>query len=186
MKPPQPDRSRFGLLRSVARVVRFRLPGLLFALGPLPALIGASPASAQDEDGYRFGVSLGGTSTVALIVERMEGRKGLELTIGTWSFRNLSVSAVGKAYLGPSAFRPAVGAGLWTVVGLRAQEGERKGAALMARFPIGFDWRLAPDHFLDLDVSVNRALWIRRADYSDLPPSPRLIPVPGVSYRMMP
>jgi hypothetical protein len=155
-------------------------------LGLLLPLIGADPASAQDEEGYRFGLSLGGTSTLAVVIERMDGRRGLELTVGTWSFRNLSVSTVGKVYLGPSAFRPALGAGLWTVIGLRAQEGERRGVALIARFPIGFDWRLAPDHFLDLDVSVNRALWIRRADFSDLPPSPRLIPVPGLSYRVMP
>jgi hypothetical protein len=143
-------------------------------------------AAAQDEDGWRFGVLFGGTSTVAVVVERMEGRRGLELAVGTWSFRNVSVSGVAKAYLGPSAFRPALGAGLWTVVGLTPAEGERGGAAVIARFPIGFDWRLAPGHFLGLDVSVNRALWIRRADFSDLPPSPRLVPVPGLSYRAMP
>ena len=151
-------------------------------------LLFAAPvqARAQEEDGYRFGLSVGGTGTIALVVERLWGREGIELSVGTWSFRNVSVSALGKAYLGPSALRPAVGAGLWTVVGVSAPEGQRNGVAVIARFPIGFDWRLAPGHFLDLDVSVNRALWIRRADYSDMPPSPRLIPVPGVSYRVMP
>ena len=143
-------------------------------------------AEAQDEDAWRFGLSAGGTSTLALVFERMEGRKGLELTVGTWSFRNLSVSGVLKAYLGPSAFRPALGAGLWTVVGLRPQEGERGGVAVLARFPIGFDWRFLDDHYLDLDISVNRALWVRRADFSDLPPSPRLVPIPGLSYRITP
>ena len=146
----------------------------------------SSRVAAQDEDVWRFGLSAGGTSTIALVFERMDGREGLELTVGTWSFRNLSVSGVLKAYLGPSAFRPALGAGLWTVVGLRPQEGERGGMAILARFPIGFDWRFLDDHYLDLDVSVNRALWIRRADFSDLPPSPRLVPIPGLSYRITP
>jgi hypothetical protein len=173
-----PCSDRFRARGSRAAALLF---ALLLGLGTAP-----TPTRAQDDDGYRFGLSLGGTSTLALIVERLEGRHGIELSVGTWSFRNVSVSALAKAYLGPSAFRPALGAGLWTVVGLRPAEGERRGVAVIARFPIGFDWRLAPDHYLDLDVSVNRALWMRRADFSDLPPSPRLIPIPGVSYRVMP
>jgi hypothetical protein len=164
-----------------------RIARIHFILAAVLALSArASDASGQNEDKYRFGLSLGGTSTFAVVLERLDGRRGLEVTVGTWSFRNVSVSAVVKGYLGPSAFRPAFGAGLWTVVGLSPLEGERKGVAVMARFPMGFDWRLASGHFLDLDVSVNRALWIRRADYSVMPPSPRLIPIPGVSYRFVP
>ena len=146
----------------------------------------AAEAAAQDDDGYRFGLVVGGTSTLAVVVERIEGRAGLELTLGTWSFRNVSVSAVAKTYLGPSAFRPTLGAGLWAIAGLSAAEGERKGVAVLARFPIGFDWRVASGNYVGLEVDVTRALWVRRADFSDLPPSPRLVPIPGLSYRFMP
>jgi hypothetical protein len=163
---------------------RFR-PLALPALIALALTCAAGRADAQ-EDGYRFGLSVGGTSTLAVVVERIDGRRGLELTVGTWSFRNVSVSAVAKAYLGPSAFRPALGAGLWTIAALSAPEGERRGVAVLARFPIGFDWRVAPDNYVGLDIGVTRALWIRRADFSDLPVSPRLIPIPGLSYRFMP
>jgi hypothetical protein len=154
---------------------------LALAVGTFPR-----PLHGQQEDGYRFGVIVGGTSVLAVVLERLEGRRGLELTVGTWSFRNVSLSGVVKGYLGPSAFRPAIGAGLWTVVGVRPPEGERKGVAVLARFPIGFDWRIASGNYLGLEVDVNRALWIRRADFSDLPPSPRLVPIPGLSYRIMP
>ena len=133
-----------------------------------------------------MGLTVGGTSTLAVVLERIDGRRGLELTVGTWSFRNVSVSAVAKAYLGPSAFRPVLGGGLWALAALSAPEGERKGVALLARFPIGFDWRVASGNYLGMDVNVTRALWIRRADFSELPPSPRLVPIPGLSYRVMP
>jgi hypothetical protein len=160
-------------------------PRLLVALGLLALAVPGARAEAQD-DGYRMGLTVGGTSTIAVVLERIDGRRGLELSVGTWSFRNLSVSAVAKAYLGPSAFRPVLGAGVWALAGLTAAEGERKGAALLARFPIGFDWRVASGNYLGLDVSVSRALWIRRADFSELAPSPRLVPIPGLSYRIMP
>jgi hypothetical protein len=169
-----------------------RLPNLPARRPPLTALFAlalALPAGrveAQDDDGYRIGLTVGGTSTIAVVLERMEGRRGLELTMGTWSFRNVSFSAVVKGYLGPSAFRPAIGAGLWALASFSAADGERRGMALLARFPIGFDWRVASGNYVGLEVGVTRALWIRRADFSELSPSPRLVPIPGFSYRVAP
>ena len=63
-------------------------------------------------------------------------------------------------------------------------EGERSGASLVARFPIGFDWHAGGGHAIGFDLNVNRALWVRRAGEEDpTPPNDRLVPLPGVSYR---
>jgi hypothetical protein len=160
-------------------------PSLAHRLALILLLVPAC-ASAQDESELRLGLTVGGASILGVVIERIEGRRGLELTVGTLAFRDVSVSAVGKVYLGPSAFRPVVGAGLWGAWGLRSLPGERTGRALIARFPIGFDWRIASGHYLGGELNVNRALWIRRADFSDIPPNPRPIPIPGFSYRMTP
>jgi hypothetical protein len=152
-------------------------------LAPLGA--GAAPAAAQEAGEFRVGVSLGGTALLALVLERLDEHAAVELSVGTWSFRDLSASAVVRGYLGASAFRPVVGAGLWAILA-PPQDAARWGTALVARFPIGFDWRLAPDHFVDLDFNVNRALWIRRRDEELRPVNRRLVPIPGVSYRWAP
>jgi hypothetical protein len=143
-------------------------------------------AAAQEGGELRIGLTFGGTAIFGLVIEHLEGRRGLELTVGTLSLRDVSVSAVAKTYLGPSAFRPVMGAGLWGTLGLRPRPDERAGAALIARFPVGADWRIGSGHYLVGEINVNRALWIRRADYSDIPPNPRPIPIPGFSYRISP
>lgn len=154
----------------------------------LATLIAPAPLRAQEDDSrqYRFGIALGGTSVIAVIAEGLEGGRGLELTLGTFSFREVSLSAVVKAYLGPSAFRPAVGAGLWGLMSFAPRAGEQMGAALLARFPIGFDWRLGTNQYIGGEVNVNRALWIRRADRSELPPNPSPIPIPAFTWRASP
>lgn len=174
--------SRAAPLYSGAMKPTIRIRPTLLACA-LALLVGAPAGAQEDDSDLRVGLVFGGTSVFGVVVEHLEGRRGIELTVGTWNFRNVSLSAVAKAYLGPSAFRPALGAGLWAVMGLRPQEGERGGAALIARFPIGFDWRVVPGHYLGMEVDVNRALWMRRADFSELPPSPRTIPIPAMSYR---
>jgi len=151
----------------------------------LLALVPAASAAAQarGDGGLRVGVQLGGTSFVALAVEYQEGGRSLDLTVGTWSFRDLSVSLVARQYLGVSAMQPVVGGGLWTVLSWPG-EGERSGASLVARFPIGFDWHAGGGHAIGFDLNVNRALWVRRAGEEDpTPPNDRLVPLPGVSYR---
>jgi len=141
-------------------------------------------ARAQDPDGFRIGVSLLGTSMVSVVVEHMQGRRGLEVAVGTWTFRDLSVSGAVKAYFGPSAMRPFVGAGMWAL--LAAPKGEDLGgAALVARVPVGFDWRAAPGHFVGGDVNLSRALWLWRTDESAMPLTGRILPIPGLSYRHM-
>lgn len=148
-------------------------------------LIRPPAASGQHDDGVRVGVSLGGTSLVAVVVEVIDGGRALDLSVGTWSFRDLSVSLVGKGYLGSSALRPVVGAGLWTLVAW-PRDAERGGAALVARFPVGFDWRASGAHYVDGELSLGRALWVRRSDPTDQTPlNRRLVPLPGISYRWL-
>lgn len=133
-------------------------------------------------DGVRFGVSFGGISTVGFTVEYFHDNRSLDLTVGTWSFRDLSASIVVKEYFGRSDALPFVGAGLWLVVARPA--GERTGFAGVLHAPVGVDWRAAGDHFLGLQMNVNRALWVRRSDPEDeLPLNRRLVPLPGVYYR---
>lgn len=150
----------------------------------LVTVLAALPVQAhgQIEDTARFGVSVGGISTVGLIVEYVDEHGSTELNVGTWSFRDLSVSLVRRHYLGVARVRPSVGLGLWGVLGF-PEEG-RASAALVIRAPVGMDAELGDGHSLTLDVNLNRGLWIRRSDPDDdLPMSDRLIPLPGASYR---
>jgi hypothetical protein len=138
-------------------------------------------ASGPEE--FRIGLSFGGISFIGLVLEYRWGNRSVDINIGTWSFRDLSVSVVGKQYFGPGELRPFAGLGLWSVAAPAAGAGERSGISLVARAPIGADWNLGADHHLGAHLSVNRALWIRRKDPDDLtPPSDRLIPLPGFYY----
>lgn len=156
-------------------------------LALLLALASASPAGAQGSgagDGVRLGISFGGISTVGLVVELFDDTHAVEVALGTWSFRDLSVSAVYKEYFGGSRARPFVGAGLWVVAAWPAETGERAGLALVLRAPIGVDWSFVDDHALGPALNVNRGLAVRRSDpLDDLPMNQRFVPLPEVYYR---
>ena len=160
-------------------------PLLPLLLAATLQLASSAPLAGQ-EDGVRVGLAIGSTSLLAAVVEVMDGRKSLELTVGTWSFRDLNVSVVGKTYLGASYLRPVLGGGLWAMLA-RPDDASRRGVALLARFPVGFDWRAVGDQFLDMELSVTRGLYVRRPDpESPAPINPRLVPLPGVSWRWHP
>ena len=112
------------------------------------------------------------------------GDRSVDINIGTWTFRDLSVSVVGKQYFGPGDFRPFAGAGLWAVISPIHGPLERTGVALLARAPIGVEWNLDSAHHLGADLALNRALWLRRKDPVDTtPPTDRFVPLPGFHYR---
>ena len=162
-----------------------RLHGLLVTL--LLALAAASPAAAQGSgagDGMRFGVSLGGISTAGLVFEVYRDTHAVELGVGTWSFRDLSVSVLYKEYLGASRVRPFVGGGLWAVTARAVDATERTGVALVLRAPVGIDWSFADDHSAGLALNVNWGLAVRRSDpLDDLPMNRRFVPLPELYYR---
>ncbi len=150
---------------------------------PLFALFAAGPVAAQ-ADALRVGISLGGISTIGLILEYEDGQGSTELTIGTWSFRDLSTSIVRKQRFGTAQLRPVLGIGLWAIIAFPAEG--RTGAALVVRAPVGAEWDIdsGATNFLTLDLNVNRAIWVRRTDAEDETPlNRRLVPLPGVSYR---
>ncbi len=150
--------------------------------GVIPAALAPVPVHAQQANTIRVGLSAGGVSTLGLLIEYVDGHGSTEFTVGTWSFRDLSVSLVRRQYFGVSSLRPVLGVGLWGI--LATPEGERPGMALVLRAPIGMDWRMDGDHFLTLDLNVNRGLWVRRTDPTDdTPLNQRLVPLPGISYR---
>lgn len=156
--------------------------------GPLTALLAGLllplPAPAQ-EDGLRLGITVGGTSFAGLTLEFVEGDRSVELSVGTWAAQDLVVSVVGRQYLGAGAMKPTMGVGLWTLVAWSGAE--RPGIAVLARAPVGFDWNPGGDHFLSLDINVNRGLWVQRTDPEDQAPmSHRLVPLPGLAYRWRP
>jgi hypothetical protein len=155
---------------------------LLVLLALLAVVAPAGRAQGPDAgDGLRIGVSLGGISTVAIDVELFRDARSLDLAIGTWSFRDLSLSAVVKQYFGAGAAKPVVGGGLWMVA---APGDERTGWALVLRAPVGVDWALADDHALGAFLNVNRALWVRRSNPADqVPLNRRLVPLPELYYR---
>ena len=156
-------------------------PPLLSVLAVATALA-AAPAAAQE--GLRVGVTLGGTGFVGLVTEWRWDDHGAELMLSTFSFHDLGISVVGKQYFGASWLKPAVGAGLWLVTGSTP---EGSGKALVARFPLGGDWRVAHGHYATFEVNVNRGLWVDRPDPTDdAPINNQLIPIPSVSYRFDP
>lgn len=167
--------------------MRLRTPlrVILLALGfAIPVKAGAAPRAPSGPEDFRIGISFGGISFVGFIMEYRWGDRSVDLTVGTWSFRDLSVSVVGKQYLGPGDFRPFAGLGLWAVLNPTHGPGEQGGAALVARAPVGVDWNLDAAHYLGASLSLNRALLIRRKDPRDhTPPSGHLIPLPGFYYR---
>ena len=147
------------------------------------ALVSPSPVHAQ-ADAARFGISVGGTSTIGIILEYEDGQGSTELTLGTWSFRDVAVSVVRKQRFGVEQVRPTIGIGLWGVVAFPSEG--RASAALVIRAPLGAEWDIASSgtHFVTLDINVNRALWVRRSDPEDLAPlNRRLVPLPGAAYR---
>ena len=162
-----------------------RLSGLVVTI--LFALAAASPAAAQGSgagDGMRFGISVGGISTVGVVFEVYDGTHAVELGVGTWSFRDLSVSVLYKEYFGASRVRPFVGGGLWAVTARAVDPTERTGIALVLRAPVGIDWALADDHAAGLALNVNLGLAVRRSDpLDDAPMNRRFVPLPEAYYR---
>lgn len=173
-------------MRTAPRTTRIDLKRIVPVLFLLLAA-GAHPVAAQSPgagDGVRIGISLGGISTISLGVEFFNDSRSLDVGLGTWSFRDVSVSAVVKQYFGAGSARPVVGAGLWAVAA--APGDERVGWALVLRAPVGVDWAMADRHALGAFLNVNRGLWVRRADPDDLVPmNRRLVPLPEVYYRYL-
>ncbi|MCY4400232.1 MAG: hypothetical protein OXE96_12980 [Gemmatimonadetes bacterium] len=146
------------------------------------AFVAAAAASVSAQ--YRFGITVGGGSVTALVVEHRWAHQGIEVQLGTWGFRDLSVSVTAKQYAGSYSVEPFVGAGLWAVVA-RAEAGT--GLGLIARFPVGVGWDMASRHNAALTVFLNRALAVKRPDPENLrPPRTNLIPLPELSYRWQP
>lgn len=145
----------------------------------------ARPTQGQEEPRSRVGLSVGGVSTIGLIFEQQYDWGSFELTVGTWSFRDLSVSLVHKQYFSSGRVLGVAGAGLWTVLAFPPDG--RTGVAVLARMPLGMEWTVSQEHFLNVEIGLNRALMIRRTDPTDnLPPNRRLVPLPGASYRWLP
>jgi len=148
----------------------------------------ALPLSAQGADlgnGTRLGITFGGTSTVGLVVEFFRDARSVEVGVGTFSFRDVSVSGVVKQYFGAEAVQPFIGAGLWTVIAAPGEPEERTGLALVLHAPIGVDWGFGDRHALGVTVALNRGLAVRRSDPEDtLPMKTDATPLPGLYYRL--
>jgi len=151
---------------------------LAFLAAPL-SLRGATPDPGPD--GFRFGVTLGGISFVGLSVEYLRGSRGIDVTVGSWALRDVSLSVVGKQYLGPGSVRPFFGVGLW---GVAAFPEEGTGSVLVLRAPVGMDWQIVKRSYLGAAMNINRGLWVHRSDPTDKTPlNKRLVPLPGFYYR---
>ncbi|NJD17717.1 MAG: hypothetical protein FIA95_00300 [Gemmatimonadetes bacterium] len=166
------------------------LPRPAARLGALATVVAAlagafSPLLAQGTgtgSAVRAGVAFGGISTVGLTLEYVNEHRALELTVGTWSLRDLSVSVVAKQYLGAGDLLPFVGGGLWLVAA--RPPGERTGVAAVLQAPVGVDWQAAQGSYVGMTLNVNRALAVRRTDPLDATPlNRRFVPLPGVYYR---
>lgn len=153
----------------------------------------AAPVSAQGThagDGLRVGLFLGGISTFGVTVEIFRDTHALDFGLGTWSFRDVSVSAVYKEYIGGHRLRPFVGAGLWAVAAAPVLQEERTGLALVLHAPVGVDWSFVDQHAVGAALDLNWGLAVRRSDpLDDLPMNRHLwppVPLPEVYYRFRP
>jgi len=184
MRPGRP-----GAARSKARHLRARgaCASVVTTLALALAAVCAPALSAQGTgagDGWRVGIQFGGISTVGLTFEAYRGNQAVDVTLGTFRFRDLGVAVEGKHYFGGRAARPFAGAGLWAVV---ASSDPRTGLGLIARVPLGVDWHVDEHHATGFVVGVNRALAVRRPDPADdRALNRRLVPLPGVYYRWTP
>src|SRR5690606_16801363 len=95
--------------------------------------------------GWRVGITLGGISTAGIVIEHFRDANSVELTLGTFAFRDLGISPVAKHYFGGRAARPYVGGGLWMVLG-SGSDARRTGVGLVARVPVGVDWNVTGRH----------------------------------------
>ncbi|RMH14740.1 MAG: hypothetical protein D6701_10965, partial [Gemmatimonadetes bacterium] len=140
-------------------------------------------AAAQRTDEFRVGITLGGIGLVGVDFEFRSGNRSLDVNVATFDFRDVSVSVVGKQYFGGAEARPFLGIGLWGVTSFQA---EGTGFALLARAPVGLDWRVeGGDHFLGMSIAVNRAL-LKHDPEDDTRPVGRLVPLPGFYYKVQP
>ena len=131
-----------------------------------------------------MGISTGGISTIALTLEFYRENRSLDLSIGTRSFDDLSVSVTARQYFGSSHVKPVAGAGLWLAVAPLGPNREGTGMALVLRVPIGLDWSFTNSHATGLVLNLNRGLWLMRSDPRDnLPMNGRLVPLPELYYR---
>ncbi|MEZ4417488.1 MAG: hypothetical protein R3E10_17170 [Gemmatimonadota bacterium] len=145
-------------------------------------LSGASPSAGLGQtpgepDLFRFGITLGSTAFLGISMEYVRDQSAVELTLGTWALRDVSVSVVGKQYLGQGTVQGFVGLGLWNVT---ARQEEGIGSGLMLRAPVGFEVETFRRSDIGAELNVSRALWIHRADpEDDTPPASRIVPLPG-------
>ncbi len=149
---------------------------------PGTATVVEAPGPGGPED-FRIGLTFGGISLVGLVFEYRWGDRAVDLNVGTWSFRDLSVSITAKEYLGPGSLRPFFGLGLWAVAAPAPATG-RTGLALVLHAPVGADWNVDGDHHVGAALNINRAFYVRRRDpRDDTPPNPRFVPLPAFYYR---
>lgn len=164
---------------------RRRGPAAPLLLAAVAVLATSAPLIGQGRgtgDRVRVGITFGGISTVGLSLEYVHEYRSLDLTVGTWSFRDVSTAVVMRQYFGAGDVLPFVGVGLW-LVGAHPS-GERTGFAAVLHAPVGIDWQAVNHNFLGAQMNVNRALWVRRTDPTDdLPLNKRLVPLPAVYYR---
>ena len=75
------------------------IPGGSLILALFIALSGVSPQLSSAQDGLRIGLTVGGASKFGVVLESfLNGNQSLELTVGTWSFKEISTSLVIKRY----------------------------------------------------------------------------------------
>jgi len=137
--------------------------------------------AAVADNQLRVGVTLGSTSFVGLTIEYFwDVRRSVDLSLGTWSFRDFSISGVAKQYVGGDEnVRAYVGLGIWNVT---AWQEEGRGTAFILRAPIGGE--VGGRNAFGAELSVSKALYIQRSDpEDDTPPAARIVPLPGFYYR---
>ncbi len=169
-------------MASSSLILRASFLAAAFGWGVWAPLSGQElPPAEGTRDELRVGVTVGGTGIMGLVTEYRRGDWSAELTLGTISFREISVAVNAKRYFSSGRLQPAVGLGLWS---LTAWTEDGSGSILLVRAPVAADWNVAGGHALGLEVGLNRAIMVNRLDPEDnTPPNRFIVPIPGGYYR---
>ena len=161
---------------------RWRLPVLLGLILSV-TVVAPGPGSAQEAEFLRIGFAYGSLSRFGISVEYVKDQTAAEVIVGTRRFDDLVLSLMAKQYLGEGFARGYAGVGLSNVTEWGRMGGVATG--LLLRVPVGVEFRTFDANWLGLDVSVHRALAVKRADPEDTrPPRTFPIPLPGAYWKV--
>jgi hypothetical protein len=143
----------------------------------LASISQTSPILANN--GYKIGISFGGSQFVALSVEKFFSDNSFRLNLGFFEIHEICLSGSFNHYFLSSKVRPFVGIGIWDVLAITPRG---IGSLTLLNIPIGVDWNVKNRHFLGTEVDVNYGFFC--IDPEGRKEAEKIfLPFPGIYYK---